>query len=423
MTHWMPNNTLVLLDSATCTDELHKNIANTFAGTVIRSPEAWSASAPSARAFAACYVFGNVGTSCEVLGLDPARVFAVASASTNYDPDVTEMVQLGQVPLRVPGIGVLYPAYFLPGDQHYQRLVTSHALQSLTESSKPGESYRRGIYITRVTASEWGKEFKLLRCSTNLAGPTDNRREVDDEIIGAVNELRHRNFPDSAVLDHVLAQEYGNKVMDTGKSKKAAISAHSDKTEDMPVNGTMAFVTFYDWGGFAGTHCTPSCNDNPLHAFDQLYKGTTSVYTRLCWTRKTDVAVGDDEDDEDDAELPKSVEVTLCAGSVLLVPLSTNRLYRHETKPSLLPADMIPTRIGYVIRSSKTRAVFMSDAVMIEAYTGVRDSYGTHILACTDDDREELRALYLMENTTSRRVPYGFIPYSMNEGDYLPPLL
>jgi hypothetical protein len=39
------------------------------------------------------------------------------------------------------------------------------------------------------------------------------------------------------------------------------------------------------------------------------------------------------------------------------------------------------------------------------------------------EDLEELRAQYFRENTTTDRVDYGVVLYSMNDGDYLAPNL
>ncbi len=336
---------------------------------------------------AVVFVVGDVAHVCAAAGVSPASVLAIQGMTRNV-PASTVVVNVGKVPLVVPGIGVLYPRYFPSGC--YERVRTAHTLQALTESSKPGESLRRGIYITRVTpGADDDLHFKLLRCSTNLSGPTDNRRQIDDVLISGVNELREHNFAGSAELDHVLAQEYSNTITDTGRSKKASISSHSDKTEDMPSNGTMAFVSFYSW---------------------ESESSDAAVYTKLVWHLKDDVAPSE--------TTPRKVSVTLGPGSVLLVSLDTNRLYRHETKPSGLPADKIPTRLSYVIRSSCTRAVFRSDKTHIVA----PDNTLHELAPCSSEDMAVLRDGYLRENTTSNVIDYGFVPFSMNGGDYMRPI-
>lgn len=48
---------------------------------------------------------------------------------------------------------------------------------------------RKGIYITKIDGFDGEIKFKLLRCSSNLKGPTDNFREADNEIINTVNNI------------------------------------------------------------------------------------------------------------------------------------------------------------------------------------------------------------------------------------------
>ena len=38
--------------------------------------------------------------------------------------------------------------------------------------------------------------------------------------------------------------------------------------------------------------------------------------------------------------------------------LDSNRLYTHEIIPSSLPIEKLPIRMGYVIRCSKTKALY-----------------------------------------------------------------
>lgn len=114
-----------------------------------------------------------------------------------------------------------------------------------------------------------------------------------------------------------------------------------------------------------------------------------------------------------DPTLVKEFSVTLYPNSVFFIPLSTNRLYTHEIKPSVLPIDKIPVRMGYVIRCSKTVATAKEDGIYID------DIKMTPI---TEKDTSELRTLYLKENSTDDMIDYGDIYFSMNEGDYLAPI-
>ena len=102
---------------------------------------------------------------------------------------------------------------------------------------------------------------------------------------------------------------------------------------------------------------------------------------------------------------------------MFVIPLSTNRLYTHEIKPSILPFDKIPTRMGYVVRCSKTKALWKDEDTFI---TNDEDKF-VKLNKITDDDVSELRTLYLEENTTSNCMNYPFIRYSMNKGDYIKP--
>ena len=75
-------------------------------------------------------------------------------------------------------------SFTLTSRKNYFDLVTNeHEFQTLTESNKPSNAYRTGIYLTPVTKKEDGIEFKLLRCSSNLGGPTDNFREISRIIV------------------------------------------------------------------------------------------------------------------------------------------------------------------------------------------------------------------------------------------------
>src|SRR4029077_886438 len=64
--------------------------------------------------------------------------------------------------------------------------------------------------------------------------------------------------------------------------------------------------------------------------------------------------------------LPPAFSVTLYPNSVFFMPLSTNRLYTHEIQSSMLNAEMLPTRLGYVVRCSKTEAVHKRGSTFLE---------------------------------------------------------
>ncbi|MFJ9453654.1 hypothetical protein ACIRST_01120 [Kitasatospora sp. NPDC101447] len=335
-----------------------------------------------------------------------ARVFVVRELSHGYQEGggaPWTVVGLGRVPVRVHGVGVYYRRFFEPGADHFGRIRAEHAFQSLTESTKPGTAHRTGIYLTPVTRDGDDLHFRLLRCSTNLSGPTEGFRPTDTDIVEALNREAAAVFRNAAPLNHVLAQIYHNTLATAErKQSKARISAHADKTKDMPVNGIMAFCTFYD----GLDRLQPLAGD----AFDHGVKGAgglTSLRFRL-----KEPAEG-----RDGATLPAQFTVTLHPGSVFFVPLSTNRLYTHEIRPSALDAELLPTRLGYVVRCSNAEAVHTNGRTFLK----VGDER-VELGPPTPDGMDELRRLYAEENRTSSFVDYGGeLLFSMNTGDYVAP--
>jgi len=337
-----------------------------------------------------------------------ARVFIVRGLSHGYDEDADgpwPIVDLGGVPIRVHGVGVFYRRFFELGDDHFGRIQAEHEFQSLTESTKPGTAHRSGIYLTPVTRDGDGLHFRLLRCSTNFSGPTETFQPTDTQIVDALNREAAAVFKDPAPLNHVLAQIYHNTgATPERKQSKAKISSHADKTKDMPVNGIMAFCTFYD--GLEKVQ--PMADD----AFDYGVK-RVSALTKLNFRLKETV------EERDGAELPSQFSVTLYPGSVFFMPLSTNRLYTHEIRPSMLDADQLPTRLGYVVRCSNAEAVHQNGHTFLKL-----DGDLVRLEPPTEEGMDVLRRLYAEENRTSSFIDYGDkILFSMNTGDYVAPRL
>ncbi|MFI1658297.1 hypothetical protein ACH4ZU_25800 [Streptomyces sp. NPDC020472] len=335
-----------------------------------------------------------------------ARVFVVRELSHGYTEDVDGpwvLVDLGRVPLRVHGVGVYYRRFFEIGTDHFGQIRAEHDFQSLTESTKPGTAHRSGIYLTPVTRNGDELHFRLLRCSTNLSGPTEGFRSTDTRIIEALNGEAATVFRNQAPLNHVLAQIYHNTLATAErKQSKAKISAHADKTKDMPVNGIMAFCTFYD--GLDSLQ--PLAED----AFDYGVKGASGL-TRLHFRLK------DTTEERDRGALPPQFSVTLYPGSVFFMPLSTNRLYTHEIRPSTLDAELLPTRLGYVVRCSSAEAVHKNGHTFLRVAGDL-----VRLEPPTEAGMDELRKLYAEENKTSSFIDYGDkFPFSMNTGDYIAP--
>ncbi|MEW2028991.1 hypothetical protein AB0901_00495 [Streptomyces roseifaciens] len=334
------------------------------------------------------------------------RVFVIRDLSHGYHEEAGNpwaLVDLGRVPIRVHGVGVYYRRFFGLEADHFGRIRAEHAFQSLTESTKPGTAHRSGIYLTPVTRNGDELHFRLLRCSTNLSGPTESFGLTDTLIVEDLNREAAAVFRNQAPLNHVLAQTYHNTLATAErKQSKARISAHADKTKDMPVNGIMAFCTFYD----RLDKLQPLVED----AFDCGVRGASGL-TKLHFRLKEPAG------ERDGGALPPQFTLTLYPGSVFFMPLSTNRLYTHEIRPSALDAELLPTRLGYVVRCSSTEAVHKNGHTFLKAAGDL-----VRLEPPTPAGMNELRRLYAEENRTPAFIDYGdeFL-FSMNTGDYLAP--
>lgn len=394
-------NNILIVPPALEGDGLSRN----FCGSVITTDDL-SSGLPDVSG-KTVYLCGDV-SEISRHSLDSAeRVFLIRELSQGYDEENDGRngtpVDVGRVPVNVHGVGVYYRRFFAPDSDHFNRIRAEHTFQSLTESTKPGTARRTGIYLTPVEQVGEELHFRLLRCSTNLSGPTENFRATDNHIVDALNREASFLFEDHAELNHVLAQVYSNTPADAeSKQSKAKISAHADKTKDMPSNGIMAFCTFYD----RLDGLSPLATD----AFDYGHKGVSGL-TRLHFRLKAPVAEHSGND------LPAEFTLTLYPDSVFFMPLSTNRLYTHEIRPSMLDADLIPTRLGYVVRCSNAEAVHKDGQTFLKL-----DGKLVELAPPTPEGMSELRRLYGEENRTRSRIDYGDgILFSMNRGDYLAP--
>ena len=334
------------------------------------------------------------------------RVFAIEELSSGCDLNdrlIYKAIDLSKIPLLVHGVGIYYRNFFDSEVDYFHRICAEHTFQSLTESNKPGTAHRTGIYLTPIEQDGEDLHFRLLRCSTNLSGATDNFRVNDRHIVDALNQETAYIFANQAPLNHVLAQIYPNTpATDTQKQTKAKIKAHADKTKDMPSNGIMAFCTFYD----GLDKLEPLTKD----ACDLGYKNVSGL-TKLNFRLKASVA------NRVDCTLPERFTVTLYPNSVFFMSLSTNRLYTHEIKSSVLDADRLPTRLGYVVRCSNAEAVHKNGQTFLK-----KNGRAIELKQPTPEGIKELRQLYAEENKSDRFIDYGdkFL-FSMNKGDYLAP--
>lgn len=335
------------------------------------------------------------------------KLYVVKELSYNYINDSKDygIINIGEVPINIHNVGVYFRKLFPDNIDYFSLIKNAHEFQTLTESNKDGKAFRTGIYLTDVTQLDNNLQFNLLRCSTNLDGPTDNFRDIDHQILHKVNHVAGSMFEKPVRLNHVLAQIYENSIHDKGGKKvekKAVIKAHSDKTKDMPKDALIAFTTFYDK--------MPSKHKSNTDLFDICYK-STSVLTRL-YFRLKNVA------NNADTGLVKEFTVTLYPNSVFIIPLSTNRLYTHEIRPSTLSVDKIPTRLGYVIRCSNTKAIFKDGQTYIH-----KDGDLNKLQDITCDTIQTIRNLYFTENVSTEIVDYPTIQCSMNSGDYKMPII
>ena len=377
-----------------------ESLIRDFCGTAISGSDP----GPPSLAQKAVYLCGDLS---KARGLDlraAGRIAVIRELSHGYEEDMTwPLVDLGRVPLRTHGVGVYYRRFFDLGTDYFSRIGSEHTFQSLTESTKPGKAHRTGIYLTPVRQDGDALHFRLLRCSTNLSGPTENFRASDTHIVDALNREAGFLFEDQAPLNHILAQIYHNTpAAAEQKQAKARISAHADKTKDMPANGIMAFCTFYD----RLDKLRPLTQDT----FDYGYRGISGL-TRLRFRLKEPAAqrLG--------PALPAQFTLTLYPNSVFFMPLSTNRLYTHEILSPTLDAELLPTRLGYVVRCSSTEAVHKEGHTFLK-----RNGELVQLEPPTIEGMTELRRLYAEENRTQAFIDYssGFL-FSMNGGDYIAP--
>lgn len=351
------------------------------------------------------YVCGDI----EQLKNDNHTFHVIKELSTNYENYKANNLQfttIGEVPIIISNAGIYYRNMFGNTD-YFNAIKSEHSFQELTESNKESKALRKGIYLAEVVKEKKDDSellhFHLLRCSSNFTGPTDNFRKTDKTIVNILNDAIKDTFEQDTKVNHVLAQIYENKIKSDNNSKevKSKIKAHSDKTKDMPKDGVIAFCTFYDKSNF--NHLTQSKDDR----YDWYYKKASGL-TRLHFKLKNTIS---------DPTLEKEFSVTLYPNSAFLIPLSTNRLYTHEIKPSVLNVDQIPIRMGYVARCSNLEAVYVNDQTYIKD-----NNTFIKLEQMSLDTMVDLRNSYYEENISEKKVEYGKIHFSMNSGDYEKPI-
>lgn len=339
------------------------------------------------------------------------KIQIITNISYNYNFENFQLIEIGKMPINIHNVGLFFRNYFDSRKNYFDLIEKSHEFQQLTESNKMTNSYRSGIYLSKVQEIDENEiKFNLLRCSTNFNGPTENFSEIDNLIISDVNYICENFFIEKIELNHVLAQIYSNKKSEETnyQEKKAKIKQHSDKTKDMPKTGLIAFCSFYkdyENNNFNELNeIKKSNNDN----YDYNYKNT-SVLTKLRFKLKK--CVNNDE-------LINQFDVILYPNSLFLISLKTNRLYTHEIVPSVLPISKIPTRMGYVIRCSNTEAIYKENQTWI-----IEDDNMIKMEETSLEKMNELKKFYYDENMTCDIINYKKFYFSMNEGDYKKPCI
>jgi hypothetical protein len=341
------------------------------------------------------YIAGDLHEALRHPNIRDARISIIDNFVTKFDTYINHVkIHSSQVPLNVGG-GVFVRNFF--PQNNFADIESEHKFQNLTESNKPGCAYRKGIYLSEVTHFEEKTYFNLLRCSTNLDGPTEGFKDTDKQILEYINEHLSDYFDNFAPVNHVLAQIYYN-ASDSGKQKKGKISEHSDKTKDMPSEGVIAFATFYK-------------------GLDDVKKQNKIVSEDICdWANKRGVSVFTQMAFRNKTDETKNFSIKLYPNSLFVIPLSLNREFTHRIVPSPLDISDIPTRMGYVARCSNTKAVYFEGKTHI-----ILDSDYIPLAPEKSETTKLIKKIYRDENLETFRVNYPFIEFSFNTGDYMKP--
>lgn len=408
-------NTLLLKSNVLlCIDGIIPEILHNFCGTIITNTHDYDEFfTNNLNNNFITYICGDIGSNCEYIKqivFNPKRYYLIKNLTTIptdiinlLDVSDFKLISIGEVPINIENIGVYFRKFFDDENDFFESINSEHWFQKITESNKSSDAYRTGIYLTNVYEEDENVYFKLLRCSSNLNGPTENLKKIDRLILKKINDITPFYFLNCSEVNHVLAQTYHNTLVNNTE-KKAKIKEHSDKTKDMNPNGLMAFCTFYENIDIDRT--------KTFNSYDKKY-GDSSIYTKIRWRLKEDVL--------NQENYKKVFDVILYPNSVFVIPLITNRYYTHEIIPSCLPIDKIPTRLGYVVRSSDTQARYNINENKMYIHNKYNNAW-SELVNATDDDIKKLKDLYFKENTTSDIIDYGFMNFSLNNGDYLKPI-
>lgn len=403
------------------TDQITNNaeveyIKNNFCGIVCKMESLNENNGNNYSSDIIMYLCGDIEKNYNEIKNKPKLINVIKELSYNYSDDEHhyELINIGQVPINVHNVGVYFRTLFNSDKDYFNSINNEHQFQALTESNKPNDAFRKGIYLTKVEQNDTDDteiKFKLLRCSSNLHGPTDNFRDSDNEVVNHVNDVADHFFENKADMNHVLAQIYENKIVNTGTKfveRKAKIKEHSDKTKDMPKNGLIAFCTFYKDYSNEKFNNLGHIAKSKVDSYDYCFKNV-SVLTKIRFRLKKMVI---------DETLKKVFDVVLYPNSVFIISLLTNRLYTHEIIPSQLPIDKLPIRMGYVIRCSNVESIFKNNQTYINENGNLIKLEKPNV-----NGKKELKDLYFKENVTDEVINYNKFYFSLNDGDYEKPIM
>lgn len=131
-----------------------------------------------------------------------------------------------------------------------------------------------------------------------------------------------------------------------------------------------------------------------------MYKNTTAL-TTLRFVHKVTKDVQD---------------FLLYPNSALFIDLDANRLYTHEIVPPMLEIQRI-SQLDYVIRCSNCTAEHKDGQTYVTSRTGEV----VPLRKANDMERNSLKNIYMAENTITIKPEYGFVDFTLNDGDLLPP--
>lgn len=394
---------------------------------------------------------------------------------------VYKVINLNQVPHNYYNLGIYFRSFFNTGTDYFSKIQQDHTFYELTESNKPNKAFRTGLYITNIKENDKNeRHFNLLRCSTNFSGPTENFKQTDVFILSKLNEKVSELFEQPVEMNHVLAQIY-HKNIEENKSAKIKshsdktkdmpkngviafctfyqhgnyfINTNIHKTRDDYTYKNLSILTKLHFK-LKNQKCSETESSNNVEAgqaknleLDKAKLGKLNVdidigkynsnkdellnisgntddngdltnknaYNINQLTSEIEKIV--DLEEKEETQYVKEFTVTLYPDSVFLIPLSTNRLYTHEIKPSCAPLKNLPTRLGYVVRCSNQQAVHSNNN------TFIIDEHNERIKLqqATENDLIKIRKLYMIENTSSDYPDYSNVKHlSMNNGDFLSP--